>query len=177
MSLKNRFDRPEIDGDNTCDPVTVIEDSTAFWSPIFVRDGVNLVFEQIGPKGYFFGLSTTKLQQILTNLIKNAYEAIQERQINVPLPPALITITLTYTEGAYASIVCSDNGTGILPGNEENIFTQFHSTKDRAQGSGLGLFISRAILHRAGGMITARNQDGLGSAFELTLPLAPVVKT
>ena len=177
VSLKNRFDRPEIDGDNTCDPVTVIEDSAAFWSPIFVREGVNLVFEQIGPKGYFFGLSTTKLQQILTNLIKNAYEAIQERQINVPLPPALITITLTYTEGAYASIVCSDNGTGIRRGDEENIFTQFHSTKDRALGSGLGLFISRAILHRAGGMITARNQDGLGSAFELTLPLAPAVKT
>ncbi len=177
VSLKNRFARPEIDGDNTCNPVAVIEDCLAFWGHTFARDDVNMVFEQIGSKGYFLSISHTKLQQVATNLIKNAYESIQDRRINVPLPPGLITVTLTCTGSEYASIVCSDNGAGILRDTADKVFTQFYSTKKRAQGSGLGLFITRAILHRAGGLINIRSQDGPGAAFEIKLPLVPAVET
>ncbi|MEJ7794541.1 MAG: ATP-binding protein [Nocardioides sp.] len=66
----------------------------------------------------------------------------------------------------------TDNGIGLLPGEQERIFQEFHRAHGtQYDGTGLGLAIVRRIVIRHGGTITARNRDdGSGSIFELTLP-------
>jgi two-component system sensor histidine kinase KdpD len=66
-----------------------------------------------------------------------------------------------------------DRGPGIPEGEEERIFEKFYRAGDgeRAGGTGLGLPICRAIVHAHQGRIIAKNRDGGGALFRMTLPL------
>ena len=64
-----------------------------------------------------------------------------------------------------------DTGQGIENGIFSKIFTKF--TTDSANGSGLGLYISKMIIEAHGGRIWAKNnKDGKGATFSISLPLA-----
>ena len=67
-------------------------------------------------------------------------------------------------------ISVSDTGVGLPAGEAEQIFNAFFTTK--AQGSGMGLSISRSIVESHGGRIWASNNDGLGATFHFALPIA-----
>jgi two-component system sensor histidine kinase HydH len=65
----------------------------------------------------------------------------------------------------------TDNGHGILPGQVEQIFKPFHTTKHK--GTGLGLAITRGIVERHGGHIEVESEPGEGSTFTLVISAAP----
>jgi two-component system sensor histidine kinase KdpD len=71
-------------------------------------------------------------------------------------------------------ISVSDNGPGIPPGAEEQIFEKFYranETADAGRGSGLGLAICRAIMQAHRGTIRAMNRASGGAEFLIQLPL------
>jgi signal transduction histidine kinase len=90
------------------------------------------------------------MEQVLINLIKNAWEACARKQ------SPEVNVTISKNEYQRPFIVVSDNGCGILPEVLDKIFVPFFSTK--TGGSGIGLSICRQILISHGGNITVESE-------------------
>lgn len=107
-----------------------------------------------------------RVRQVLTNLVSNA----------VKYSPDGGAIRIGgWDEQDYAVCYVSDQGIGIPPEEQEAIFRRFYRVDNRlareTQGSGLGLFLTRAIVEAHGGRIWVESQVGKGSRFVFTLPL------
>lgn len=76
-------------------------------------------------------------------------------------------------EVPFARIQIADTGPGIAPSGLANLFLPFYSTKAPSQGNGLGLYLTRQLVRRNGGQITASSSQGLGTTFTLEFPPAP----
>lgn len=87
--------------------------------------------------------SPIQLRQMLTNLVLNARDAM----------PAGGEVTVsTFADGKMVVMRVSDTGPGIAPGIQDKIFQPLFSTKQ--EGSGIGLSLTRDLVHRHGGSIT-----------------------
>ena len=109
-----------------------------------------------------------RLQQVLVNILSNAMDAME----GGAGPRIAITAR---AEGGQAVLTISDSGPGIAPALTERIFDPFFSTKGVGKGLGLGLSISFNIVNDFGGTLSARNAEGGGAVFTLTLPLAAMI--
>jgi signal transduction histidine kinase len=67
-------------------------------------------------------------------------------------------------------ISVTDNGLGIQPDVKRRLFTPFFTTKPVGQGTGLGLYISHAIISGMKGEIAVDSEPGKGSTFTVVLP-------
>ena len=101
--------------------------------------------------------------EVFCNVIRNALDAMADG--------GLLGIRLFAADGG-CRIELADNGCGIRPEDAEVIFRPFHTTKSPHEGLGLGLAISREIVERAGGWISAAPRDGGGTAVTVHLPAA-----
>ncbi len=104
------------------------------------------------------------LQQVLMNLMLNAIEAMEEMST-----PGKLTITTRQDENRQLLVSVTDNGVGLRPGQTEQIFDAFFTSKP--QGTGMGLPISRSIIESHGGRLWATSDTGPGATFQFTLPL------
>ena len=102
-----------------------------------------------------------KINQVLTNLLINAGQAIKEQ--------GQITIT-TELQNDNIAILVKDNGSGISVDNINKLFDPFFTTKDVGEGTGLGLSISHGIIQEHGGNITVTSELNKGSCFSIILP-------
>jgi signal transduction histidine kinase len=109
-----------------------------------------------------------RFQQILLNLITNA----------IKFTPHGGTISVTSDEqGGVARIRVTDTGVGVRPLDMERVFEPFvqidrHLTTATQQGVGLGLSISRELARAMHGDLILQSEEGVGSTFTLTLPIA-----
>ncbi|MDX1659058.1 MAG: cyclic nucleotide-binding domain-containing protein [Nitriliruptorales bacterium] len=108
----------------------------------------------------------TELNQVWTNLIDNACDALQEVDDRVP------TLTLRARERDASVVVeVEDNGPGIPPEIQDQIFDAFFTTKAPGEGTGLGLQISyRIVVLEHGGDLTVDSEPGR-TTFRVTLPI------
>jgi CheY-like chemotaxis protein len=110
-----------------------------------------------------------RLSQILVNLMSNALKFTDEGQIELKVVKCPEGVRFTVT----------DSGVGFDQEAQKRLFSRFmqadSSVTRQYGGSGLGLAICAELAGLMGGAITARSQVGVGSAFELTLPLRSVV--
>jgi len=106
-----------------------------------------------------------QLQQVLMNLMLNGIEAMHETKSGGQL-----TIRSLRGDGGQLLISVSDEGMGLPPDRADQIFSAFFSTK--AQGTGMGLSISRSIIESHGGRLWATANSGPGATFSFTLPIA-----
>lgn len=102
-----------------------------------------------------------QLAQVLLNLLLNAGDAMGGA--------GSVRISARPEEGGRVLLTVADTGPGMAPADLPRIFDPFFTTKDPGQGTGLGLAISHRIMESFGGGISARNGDGGGALFELTL--------
>ena len=123
-----------------------------------------------GLDGTFLG-DGVRLRQILTNLTSNAVKFTEQGAVRVDLGVVL-------AEGA-ATLVLSvqDSGIGFDPAQAQALFEPFHQAdagiNRRFGGAGLGLSITKALVEKMGGEISARSTPGTGSTFEVRVPLQP----
>jgi len=127
---------------------------------------ITLEVEKDLPPAY---VDADKIRQVLVNILRNAYEAVEEGgQIEISL-----RLNRQKDRPGF-EILISDNGCGIPEKDWENIFEPFFTTK--SSGAGLGLANARRILEQHGGSIRVVKKEGPGSCFLITLPLEPSVK-
>ncbi|MHB8469733.1 MAG: sensor histidine kinase [Gaiellaceae bacterium] len=102
-----------------------------------------------------------RVLQIISNLLSNAFRWTPEG--------GRVSLALSAANGDV-SVVVADSGPGIAADERERIFRPFWSRD--GGGTGLGLAIARELAHALGGRIDLHSELGLGSRFELVLPLA-----
>jgi len=110
-----------------------------------------------------------ELQQVLTNLLVNATDAMPPEANGGDSGTLRIEVE---GEDSVVRIAVEDTGVGIPPERLETIFQPFFSTKLTSGGTGLGLSISYEIVRRHGGDIQVESRPGEGSRFVVDLPRA-----
>jgi signal transduction histidine kinase len=133
-----------------------------------MQAGEQLTFElALAPSLPPVAADRDKLRQVLVNLVGNA----------VKYSPAggRIEVAVTVDDG-HVAVLVRDEGLGIAPSEQSLIFEKFYRADANmtrgVSGSGLGLYISRELVHRMGGTISVESQPGEGSTFVVTLPAA-----
>ena len=112
--------------------------------------------------------SAGQLQQVVMNLVQNAFDAVVAARI--PQPGVWVSVDSDKVNRLARVTVC-DNGPGILPEHLLRIFDPFFTTKPVGKGTGLGLSISYGLVEQHGGHLSARNGER-GAEFRMELPLA-----
>ncbi len=120
-----------------------------------------------------------RLQQILVNLLSNAFKFTERGQVTLTLEPAEPDGSAPNAGlGDAASVIAlrvTDTGIGIAPDKHEIVFQAFHqadaSILSRYAGTGLGLAIARGLSRLLGGEIRLVSSPGRGSSFTLYLPV------
>jgi signal transduction histidine kinase len=106
-----------------------------------------------------------QMRQVFLNIMLNAIEAM-------PKGGVLEIKTQDAYDGKIkdaVQIVIKDSGVGIAAENQKKLFEPFFTTK--TEGTGLGLFISKKIVHMHKGIIDVASQEGQGATFTIALPL------
>ena len=104
----------------------------------------------------------SRIQQVVLNLLTNAYQALGEVD-----NPVIRVQTSVRDQAAIMRV--SDNGPGVPAATSSEIFQPFFTTKDSGFGTGLGLSISHDIVAEFGGTITLNSESG-NTSFEVSLP-------
>ncbi len=111
-----------------------------------------------------------ELEQVFVNAIHNAIDAIVARRNTGWTGQGAIELRVASTE-TLISCAVADNGLGLAPNIASSVFNAFFTTK-ADHGTGLGLYISRQIIERAGGHIALRQANDGGAILEIELPAA-----
>ncbi|WP_333808104.1 sensor histidine kinase [Flavobacterium sp.] len=108
-------------------------------------------------------LDRTQLIRVITNLVKNAIQAIPEEQEN-----KMVFVTV-FRQDNEVKIAVKDNGKGISRENQERVFEPKFTTK--SSGMGLGLAIIKNIIENYNGTITFETEPNVGTEFLVSFPI------
>jgi C4-dicarboxylate-specific signal transduction histidine kinase len=131
-----------------------------FISPSLIVKDIHIsITEQ--PEVGIFGYSN-EYAQVLLNILSNAKDVLMERDVAEPH----ICISISRAEDRSV-VTITDNGGGISPDVMHRIFDPYFTTKEKALGTGIGLYMSKIIIEQnMGGSLTAVNVEG-GVAFRI----------
>ncbi|MBU2591705.1 MAG: PAS domain S-box protein [Nitrospinota bacterium] len=119
---------------------------------------------------------STELQQILLNLVTNAYQAIGGKKGKIEIDLRRIDIVSEdrlaeeCPPGRYIHLSVKDNGKGIPPKDRGYIFDPYFTTKAKGEGTGIGLSVVHAIVIDYGGYVDFDSVEGEGTTFNVYLP-------
>ena len=139
--------------------------------------GQNITIEVEGSEdALFFRADSAQIQQVLTNLLINAKQAMNDHgSIRLSLNTSHRNIPERFNPqakaGRYLSICVSDSGPGIPADLQDKIFEPFFTTRTSEGGTGLGLSMVYRIMQNHGGWVELRSEPGNGAAFMLYFPL------
>jgi PAS domain S-box-containing protein len=141
----------------------VLDDTLQLLEPQMRRSQIEIIrsYEPDAPRVYG---NAGKLQQVFTNLLLNARDAIPEGG-------SIKLATLSAEDGSL-TIEVTDTGIGIAPENVAKIYDPFFTTKGVGRGTGLGLAVSYGIVQEHAGRISVDSTPGRGTTFRITLPTA-----
>lgn len=138
----------------------LLDDTLQLLEPQLRKSNVEIKKDYSETPARVFG-NGGKLQQVFTNLILNARDAM--------LNGGTITLGTSESNGSGVMITVRDTGEGIPQEHLSKIFDPFFTTKGVGNGTGLGLAVSYGIIQEHGGTIEAQS-DGNGSTFAISLP-------
>lgn len=123
----------------------------------------NYIHFESTKKEIFMLMDRTQLIRIITNLVKNATQAITDENQN---PTVVISVS---EENSIVKIEVKDNGIGISDENKMYVFEPKFTTKN--SGMGLGLGIIKKIIENYNGTITFESEENSGTTFTVLLPI------
>ena len=139
----------------------VLEDTLQLLEPQLRHTRVELRREYAPDLPPVYG-NAGKLQQVFTNLLLNARDALPDG--------GGVTLRTVCDDGEAVTIEVTDDGMGIAPENVARIYDPFFTTKGVGRGTGLGLAVSYGIVQEHSGHITVESAPGRGTTFRISLP-------
>lgn len=148
-----------------------LEDLTQFFASEAQEKGLTLTLDHLLPENHrILLIDESKLESILTNLIKNAIKYTDEGEIHIGC----------LKKGASIEFYVADTGIGIPQDRQDAIFNRFEqadiSDKRAFEGSGIGLALIKSYLEMLGGSMRLDSKEGEGSTFYVSLPYLPPEK-
>lgn len=131
------------------------------------------------PDDLRLAIPAISLQQVLLNLILNAWQAMKGTDRSDGRKGGTLAITGRAIDDARAQITIADTGPGIPADVLPHLFEPFITHRQGAdtgvqpKGTGLGLTVCRDLIEKAGGSITVESTPDHGATFIILLPLAP----
>lgn len=123
----------------------------------------------------------TQMQQVIMNLCTNAYHSMRDQggvlEISlqqVVLAPMDLDRFPAMEPGRYLHLSVGDTGTGMSEEVAERIFEPYFTTKEKGEGTGLGLSVVHGIVTGCGGSINVASVIGKGTVFNIYLPVVKV---
>jgi PAS domain S-box-containing protein len=120
----------------------------------------------------------TEVYQVVMNLCTNAAQALGDQGgvlevglDNVELTEGRSAFGIEIQPGPYVRLTVHDSGPGIAPAIVERIFEPYFTTKEKGQGTGLGLAVVHGIVKLCEGGITVDSEPGRGTTFEVFFPV------
>jgi signal transduction histidine kinase len=141
----------------------VLDDTLQLLEPQFRQSRIELAREYADAPPRVHG-NAGKLQQVFTNLLLNARDAIPDGGRIILRTRADNRDTIT--------VEVADTGIGIAPENVARIYDPFFTTKGIGRGTGLGLAVSYGIVQEHSGHISVESAPARGTTFRITLPTA-----
>lgn len=145
------------------DITRVLDDTLQLLEPQLRRSQIEIV-RSYDPNSRFVHGNAGKLQQVFTNLLLNARDAIPDG--------GRIQLSTGSADDGSLTIEVTDTGIGIAPENVAKIYDPFFTTKGVGRGTGLGLAVSYGIVQEHTGHISVESTPGKGTTFRITLPTA-----
>lgn len=134
--------------------------------PSISKRNIKVEFEKEGK--YEVLCDKGQIFQVITNLVKNSYEALEETN---KADGKIVLQTWADEESSNTYISIRDNGTGIKEENLTHLFDfGFSTKKEEGRGSGYGLHSCKAIVEKYSGSITVSSEYGEYTEFVITLP-------
>lgn len=159
----NSYSRHSSSNFLICSIGDVVRDSIAIISHNLRHKNITLSYENI-PEELKIHCDFQKLSQIFVNLINNAMDAIGNAGGQI--------LINAEKDGNTIIIKVIDDGPGIPEEDMKDVFTPYVTSKERNEGTGLGLFIVKRIIEDHQGTISLSNTSGKGTEFVITLPAA-----
>ncbi|TFG37821.1 MAG: transporter substrate-binding domain-containing protein, partial [Desulfobacterales bacterium] len=154
---------------------------------LFVKEALKLlrstipttieIKQSINPDCGTIMADSTQIHQIMMNLCTNAYQAMREtggvlavglNEVEVREDDYLTGLHLA--PGRYVMLEVSDTGPGIRPEIKNRIFEPYFTTKDKGEGTGMGLAVAHGIVKSHHGHISVYSEPGKGTTFHVYLP-------
>jgi signal transduction histidine kinase len=132
-----------------------------------LKSGVQVLTQCDATNNISIEADRSRLMQVFTNIVGNALKFTKEGFVRIE--------TRLPLDSSGIEIIISDSGPGIPADVLPNLFGKFVTKSvgmGSYQGTGLGLFISKAIVSAHGGRISARNGEKGGAVFQIALPIA-----
>src|ERR1039457_2712173 len=142
----------------------------------FIREDIDLK-SKLTPEELTVMADPAQIEQVLINLVANARDAMPKGG-KLRISTEIVELDREFirghgygTPGRYASLTCSDTGSGMDKKTAQRIFEPFFTTKEIGKGTGLGLAIVYGIVQQHNGYINCYSEPGQGTTFRIYLPL------
>lgn len=145
-------------------PRTLVDDAVSMLSPLAARHEIELAAE--APPGLpDVRVDYEKILRVFANLIGNALKASAKG--------SRIVVGAALGERDLVAFTVADSGRGMSEADIDHVFERFwQKDKDDRRGIGLGLSIVQSVVRAHGGSVTVRSEEGVGTRFCFTLPVA-----
>jgi len=171
------FSRRQVLNPRTLDLADALADLTVMLRRL-LGDGVNAEIA-VDERPLWVRADPGQISQVVLNLAANARDAVGSGgRIRLAVGRADVDLRTSglldaLAPGSYARLVAEDDGEGIAPEHVPHIFEPFFTTKEVGRGTGLGLATVYGIVRQSGGSVAVSSAPGVGTRFEIYLPLVP----
>ena len=159
------FARPKAAGAGIADACAIAASMTEVFMVQASKKGVRMSLDT-PPAPLMVQMGVGELEQVISNLIINALDAVDARTGEVH-------VQVVDAGSGMVALEVADNGPGVAAEDASHIFDPFFSTKEIGAGTGLGLTVTYGLVTDVGGTVEVGRAPGLGGAqFTVTLPAA-----
>lgn len=146
----------------------IVQGACALFRVVLARDGIEIDISTAANTPQV-ECREQQIRQIVINLVANARDAILA--VNNRDSPRTILVSIAPDGDSKVSIAVRDSGIGMPRGTSKRVFDPFYSTKSKAKGTGLGLYLSRRMVLDHHGELEFDSEQGKGTTVTLRLPV------